>query len=68
MSQLTVRNPDFEAVVRGSFAQQGLMSRLGASIRSVAPGAVEVAVGFRDELTQQQGFFHGCLLYTSRCV
>lgn len=61
MSQLTVRNPEFEAVVRGSFAQQGLMSHLGATLRSVAPGAVEVEVGFRDELTQQQGFFHGAV-------
>ncbi len=61
MSQFIVRNPDFEAVLRGSFAQQGLMRHLGATLRSVAPGAVEVEVGFRDELTQQQGFFHGAV-------
>jgi len=59
MTDPAVRNPDFEAVVRGSFAQQGLMSHLGARIARVEPGHVEIEVPYRDELTQQQGFFHG---------
>ncbi len=61
MSQFTVRNPDFEAVVRGSFAQQGLMTHLGATMGAVEPGSVEIEVPFRPELTQQQGFFHGAV-------
>lgn len=58
MTDSTVRNPDFDAVVRGSFAQQGLMSHFGAQIARVEPGHVEIEIPFRDELTQQQGFFH----------
>jgi uncharacterized protein (TIGR00369 family) len=54
----TVRNPDFEAVVRGSFAQQGLMSHLGARLALVEPGQVEIEVPYGDELTQQHGLFH----------
>lgn len=58
MARHTVRNPDFEAVVRASYARQGLMAHLGAELVRVAPGEVEIGVGFRDVLTQQHGFFH----------
>ncbi len=58
MTGPTVRNPDFEVVVRDSFAQQGLMAHLGARMALVEPGRVEIEVGFRKELTQQQGLFH----------
>jgi uncharacterized protein (TIGR00369 family) len=54
-----VRNPDYEGLVRSSFAQQGLMAHLGAVLTRVEPGSVEIEVPFRSELTQQQGFFHG---------
>lgn len=54
-----VRNPDFASVVRGSFAQQGLMAHIGAQMARVGPGQVEIEVPFRAELTQQHGFFHG---------
>ena len=59
MTQLTVRNPEYEAKVRTSFAGQGLMEHLGASMTRVEPGLVEIEAPFRDELSQQQGFFHG---------
>ena len=59
MTQMTVRNPDFEAKVRSSFAGQGLMEHLGATMTRVEPGFVEIEAPFRDELSQQQGFFHG---------
>lgn len=61
MTQTTVRNPDFEAVVRRSFARQGLMSHLGAELASVTPGAVDIEVTFRPELTQQHGYFHAAV-------
>lgn len=61
MTPLAVRNPDFDAVVRGSFAQQGLMSHLGARMTGVEPGAVQIEVGFRPQLSQQQGYFHGAV-------
>ncbi len=61
MTQITVRNPDFETVVRGSFARQGLMSHLGAALTAVGPGAVEIEVAYRPQLTQQHGFFHAAV-------
>lgn len=61
MADFTVRNPDYEAVVRGSFAQQGLMAHLGARMTRVEPGMTEIEVAFRPELTQQQAFFHAAV-------
>lgn len=61
MAEFTIRNPDYEKVVRESFAKQGLMRHLGASMGAVAPGEVEIEVDYRDELTQQQAYFHGAV-------
>jgi uncharacterized protein (TIGR00369 family) len=44
--------------VQASFAQQQFMTTLGATLLSVNPGAVEIAVPFRADLTQQNGFLH----------
>jgi uncharacterized protein (TIGR00369 family) len=44
--------------VRTSFALQGLMGYLGAELTNVAPGRVVIRLRFREELTQQDGFFH----------
>ncbi|WP_319804565.1 PaaI family thioesterase [Nocardioides malaquae] len=52
------RNPDFDAVVRGSFASQAAMKLVGAALARVEPGEVEIEVPFRRELTQQQGLVH----------
>lgn len=56
--QLSPRDPRFESRVRGSFSRQKLMQLLGARLVSVEPGRVEIALPFRDELTQQHGFLH----------
>jgi len=45
--------------VRASFARQGLMETIGARLTAVAPGAVEIELPFRADLTQQHGFIHG---------
>jgi uncharacterized protein (TIGR00369 family) len=55
---MIVRNPEYQALTRASFARQGLMAHLGAELTRVEPGAVQIEVGFRGELTQQHGFFH----------
>ncbi len=52
-------DPDFEARVRSSFARQSMMKTIGASLRRVAPGQIEVELPFRDDLCQQHGFIHG---------
>ncbi|HAO31457.1 MAG TPA: PaaI family thioesterase [Candidatus Competibacter sp.] len=54
-------NPDFAAVVRGSFATQGLMQLIGATLERVEPGEVDIALPYRDDLTQQHAFLHGAV-------
>ena len=38
------------------------MALIGASLKSVAPGRVEISLPYRDDLTQQKGFVHGGIL------
>ena len=54
----TPENPDFERAVRESFSKQQAMRTLGASLRHVEPGGVEIQLPYRDDLTQQHGFLH----------
>lgn len=51
-------DPAVEQLVRDSFARQGLMRHLGASIVGIRWGEVRVRMPFRPELTQQHGYFH----------
>jgi uncharacterized protein (TIGR00369 family) len=53
------RNPDWERVVRESFARQAYMGLIGARLAEVLPGRVTVELPFRDDLCQQRGFLHG---------
>jgi uncharacterized protein (TIGR00369 family) len=62
MSDFEPQNPDFEAVVRASFARQGLMQALGIELAEVGPGACVLEAAADTRLTQQQGFFHGALI------
>ena len=59
MPEPTPRNPNFAADVRTSFAKQGLMHLYGASLTTISPGAVDIEVSFRPDLSQQHGLFHG---------
>ena len=52
-------DPDFAARLHESFGRQKAMALIGASLRNVQPGRVEVALPYRDDLTQQKGFSHG---------
>lgn len=52
------RNPDWEATVRGSFARQQVMRLIGAEMGMLAPGHCEIRLPYRDDLTQQNGYFH----------
>jgi uncharacterized protein (TIGR00369 family) len=53
-----IRDPDFEARVRASFARQQFMATLGASLERVEPGEITIVFTHRDALTQQHGFLH----------
>lgn len=61
---MMARNPDFEAVVRASFARQGMMGLLGAELVEVLPGACVIAAPVRPETGQQHGFAHAGLAWT----
>jgi len=61
---LTPASPDFEARTRASFARQGVMAHLGATMERVEPGRVEIALPYRPELSQQHGFFHAGVIST----
>ncbi|CAN5457644.1 PaaI family thioesterase [soil metagenome] len=67
---LIARDPDFEARVRTSFATQRFMSTLGARLDRVELGEVAIALAFREDLTQQNGFLHagvGASIVDSAC-
>jgi uncharacterized protein (TIGR00369 family) len=51
-------DPDIEARVRTSFARQSLMSTIGASLHTVARGAVVIALHPTAGLLQQHGYLH----------
>jgi uncharacterized protein (TIGR00369 family) len=56
------QDPLFAARIRESFARQKAMALIGASLSAVEPGRVEVALPWRDDLTQQKGFIHGGII------
>jgi uncharacterized protein (TIGR00369 family) len=49
---------DSAARVRASFAKEGLMSTLGATLGDVSPGRVEIAICPSPAISQQHGFVH----------
>jgi uncharacterized protein (TIGR00369 family) len=55
-------DPQFAERIRASFARQKAMTLIGASLASVGPGVVEIALPYRDDLTQQKGFVHGGII------
>src|SRR5262245_6265132 len=55
-------DPNFAARCRESFGRQKAMALIGASLRVVEPGYVEVALPFRPDLTQQKGYVHGGII------
>ncbi|HZQ74331.1 MAG TPA: PaaI family thioesterase [Burkholderiales bacterium] len=50
---------DFAARVRDSFGRQNAMALIGARLALVEAGRVEIALAYRDDLTQQKGYIHG---------
>jgi len=55
-------DPHFASRIRESFNRQKAMTLIGASLGSVMPGAVEIMLPFRDDLTQQKGYIHGGII------
>jgi acyl-coenzyme A thioesterase PaaI-like protein len=55
---MRVPDPAFEARVRESFGRQRLMELIGARLRRVAVGQVEIEAPIREDLSQQHGYLH----------
>jgi uncharacterized protein (TIGR00369 family) len=58
MTDFVPKDAGYEARVRASFARQRVMETIGAELVRVAPGEVEIALRFREDLTQQHGYLH----------
>src|SRR2546430_7123049 len=48
----------YTTLFRSNFEKQRFMSTIGARLVRIAPGEVDIALSFRDDLTQQHGFLH----------
>ena len=64
MTRFEVKDPEFETRIRESFVRQKVMGLIGARLARVEPGWVEIELPFRDDLTQQHGFFHAGIVGT----
>jgi uncharacterized protein (TIGR00369 family) len=53
-----VQDPDFAGRVARSFSKQGIMTTIGATLRRVAPGAVDIEMPITAAISQQHGFAH----------
>lgn len=64
MPSFQPQDSNYESRVRESFARQQAMQTLGAVLTLVVPGAVEIELPYRAELTQQHGFIHAGIIST----
>ncbi|MFO1322648.1 MAG: PaaI family thioesterase [Burkholderiales bacterium] len=54
----------YEARVRDSFARQGAMALIGATLEDVAPGYCAISLVPRPDLAQQHGYVHAGVVST----
>jgi uncharacterized protein (TIGR00369 family) len=57
-------DPDYEKRVRASFARQGIMTTLGASLIRLVPGEAEIEFSYSPALTQHNGYIHAGVITT----
>src|SRR5687768_6468438 len=57
-------DPDFAKRVRASFARQGAMRTIGASIGALEPGYCAIELVPRPDLSQQHGYVHAGIVAT----
>lgn len=62
MSSFQPKNPDYRSVATDTFERQRAMRTLGISIARMAPGEVDLAMGYAPEFTQQNGFVHAGII------
>lgn len=59
------KDPDYAQRVRASFARQGAMNTIGATLVAVEPGRVVIELPWAQALTQQHGFLHAGMVATA---
>jgi uncharacterized protein (TIGR00369 family) len=64
MSGLLPKSENYAQRVRDSFARQGIMHTIGATLEAVAPGEIAIRFAPRDALSQQHGFVHAGVVAT----
>jgi uncharacterized protein (TIGR00369 family) len=61
---MDLKNIDFKKKVKKSFAEQAVMSLIGARLMKVEKGFCEIKLPFKIELTQQNKFIHAGIIGT----
>ncbi|MEP6840772.1 MAG: PaaI family thioesterase [Bradyrhizobium sp.] len=56
------KNPNYRSIATETFERQRAMRTLGISIARMAPGEVDLAMGYSPEFTQQNGFVHAGII------
>lgn len=59
MNAFQVQDPDYEARVRRTFANQPALGTFGITLARIEPGALELRMPYDAKLSQQNGFLHG---------
>jgi uncharacterized protein (TIGR00369 family) len=62
--KLQASNPAYADEVRQSFAKQAIMGLIDGELVRVEPGVVEIALPYRPDLTQQDGYVHAGIIAT----
>jgi uncharacterized protein (TIGR00369 family) len=58
------RNPAYADEIKQSFAKQTIMALIGAELRRVDAGIVEITLPYRPDLAQQHGYLHAGIVTT----
>jgi uncharacterized protein (TIGR00369 family) len=64
MRSFQPQNAEYESHVRESFGRQRVMRALGATLDRIVPGAVDILLPYREDLTQQNGYIHAGVITT----
>ncbi|MDP1692541.1 MAG: PaaI family thioesterase [Burkholderiaceae bacterium] len=64
MKPLAPADPGFRQRVHDSFARQGVMHTLGATLEVADAGRMVIVMAHKPELTQQHGFVHAGIVAT----
>jgi len=64
MNNFIPNDPNFKKRVTDSFNRQKFMKFIGAELTNLEPGFCEIQLPYKEELSQQHGFFHAGVVGT----